>query len=596
MTIACRLAVIASMCPALAAAQTPAAAPPALTMSEVVLVTGSLEPTGFDALSRAVHVIARRELERLGVESVVEGLRLVPGVDARARGPRDVQTDFAIRGATFGQSLVLVDGLRLNDSQSAHHNGDIPVPVAAVERIEVLMGAGSAVHGADALGGAINIISRRGPHSALGATAGQFGYGAAQASAAGLLLPDAWTIAAWGSRSSGFAFDRGHAVGGASLRGQFRPGWTADVRHQRKAFGAAGFYGNSPSKEWTDQTIGAVTGVFDAGPWTLTARALFRNHGDHFRWDINRPGFAENRHRTNAGEGTFTAARQVGDGRRLTFGGSGGADAVSSSNLGDHAYGRAAGFVEYLWEVSSRATLQAGLRADRYSSFGSAWSPTLSTGVWLSREVRLRASAARAFRIPTYTERYYRDPAHLASDGLRPERGWSADAGIDWLHGGWLVAASAFSRWDEDVIDWVKAEPPDVWRTTNVRDVTTRGLEAGVTRSWASGGLVKVGATLLDVDAPSLSLLSKYVLEYATRSIAAAVAVPLGGGFRAAVNLDYRRRYAGPRYTLLGARLARRFGRGEVFVAGTNLLNQDYYEIAGVEMPGRWVTAGFAIR
>ena len=79
----------------------------------------------------------------------------MPGLDPRARGPRDVQTDFSVRGATFGQSLVLVDGFRLNNSQSGHHNGEIPVPLGAVDRIEVVYGAASAVHGADALGGTI---------------------------------------------------------------------------------------------------------------------------------------------------------------------------------------------------------------------------------------------------------------------------------------------------------------------------------------------------------------------------------------------------------------------------------------------------------
>ena len=78
--------------------------------------------------------------------------------------PFDVQTDFSIRGATFGQSLVLIDGLRLNDSQSGHHNGDIPAMLAGIDRIEIATGPGSAAHGADALGGTINVITRRDAH------------------------------------------------------------------------------------------------------------------------------------------------------------------------------------------------------------------------------------------------------------------------------------------------------------------------------------------------------------------------------------------------------------------------------------------------
>ena len=68
---------------------------------------------------------------------------------------------------------------------------------------------------------------------------------------------------------------------------------TIAARHQRRTFGANGFYGNSPSKEWTDQTLASLKWTRPGERWTSTARLAGRNHGDHFRWDINRPGFAE---------------------------------------------------------------------------------------------------------------------------------------------------------------------------------------------------------------------------------------------------------------------------------------------------------------
>jgi len=566
-----------------------------ITVTEDVVVTATVEPLGFDELARAVHVVLRTELERLGLPSVAEALRVVAGVDVRARGPRDVQSDFAVRGATFGQSLVLVDGVRLNDSQSGHHNGDIPIPVAGIDRIEVLTGSASAVHGADALGGAINVISRRDGHATVSAAAGQHGYAAAQGSVSGRFLPERWTLTGWGSRSSGFAFDRDFAIGGAAVRGAPIAGVRVDARHLRKAFGANGFYGNSPSKEWTDLTMAATSWQRTAGAWTTTARGAYRTHGDHFRWDIARPGVAENRHRTHAVAGTVLAARAVGDGRRLTVGGSGGSDAVASSNLGDHRYGHGAAFAELQARVAPRATVQAGLRLDGYSTFGSSWSPSVSAGVWVSPGLRLRASAARAFRIPTYTERYYRDPAHAATADLRPERGWSLDGGADWTRAGWLVSLSGFRRWDEDVIDWVKREPADLWNTTNVRDVTTTGVEASVARSWHDA-LVRVSVASLDVSAPSLDLLSKYVLEYARHSLVLAAAAPVGGGLHVAGTVEYRARFRGDAYALVGLRGSRTVGRATVFLQASNLFDETYVEIPGVEMPGRWVTVGISVR
>ena len=87
--------------------------------------------------------------------------------------------------------LVLVDGLRLNDSQSGHHNGDMPVPTAAIDRIEVVAGAGSSVHGADALGGTINSSPDAIAHACRVVERGQHGFVAIQASTSGTCCPPA---------------------------------------------------------------------------------------------------------------------------------------------------------------------------------------------------------------------------------------------------------------------------------------------------------------------------------------------------------------------------------------------------------------------
>src|SRR5262245_13965494 len=297
--------------------QQPAPSTSAPKVVERVVVTASVAPTPADGVSRTVTVVTRADLERLGLSSLIDGLRLVPGLDPRARGPQDAQTDFSVRGATFGQTLMLVDGMRVNDSQSGHHNGELPIALAALDRIEIVTGGSSAVHGADALGGVVNLISRRDTHALATVSAGQHGTVAGQASVSGFKVPKDWTVTGWAARSGGFMFDRDYKQGGAAVRGPLASNLLLDVRHQRKAFGANGFYGNSPSFEWTDQTIVALTSRRVTGPWVTEVRGSGRNHGDHFRWDIFRPGFAENTHRTYAGEAAVTAVRDFSAGRRL---------------------------------------------------------------------------------------------------------------------------------------------------------------------------------------------------------------------------------------------------------------------------------------
>ena len=210
--------------------------------------------------------------------------------------------------------------------------------------------------------------------------------------------------------------------------------------------------------------------------------------------------------------------------------------------------------------------------------------------------LRLRASLARAFRIPTFTELYYHDPANLGSPDVRAEHGWSFDAGADLSHRGWTLSVTPFRRWDTDVIDWVKVDAFDLWRTTNVRDVTSTGIEGRLTRRWQSV-FFQMAFTGLKVDAPVLSnLFSKYVNEYARHSTSGSLGLPLGGRFRFVLNVDHRHRLDGQDYSLASARVSRQIQHLDVFVSGTNLFNENYHEIVGVAMPGRWVMAGVTVR
>jgi vitamin B12 transporter len=567
---------------------------PPLRRSQEVIVTASAAPVSPEWTGRTVVIITGDELARLGIQVLADALRLLPGLDVRARGPWDVQTDFSIRGATFGQQLVLIDGVRLNDSQSGHHNGDIPAAAAGIERIEVVTGPGSALHGADALGGVINIVTRRTAHTSGSFTAGQHGLVAGALSAQGPRIPLGMTVALWGGRSAGFEAGREFVQGGASLRTPAWRGWQFDARHVRKAFGALNFYGPSPSKEWTDQSLVSTEWRQVAGSWAPSIHVAYRNHGDHFRWDRHRPGFAENRHRTNAVSADLRVQHESPSGRRVSAGAGAGGDRVDSTNLGDHKYTRGHAVVELQQPLSSRALVTAGLRADRYSRFGSSINPSLAGVVQLTPHIRLRSSVARAFRVPTFTELYYTDPSNLGSPDLVAEHGWSLDGGLQVDRGRWSATAAPFVRWDTNVIDWVRASSADRWRSTNVRDVTARGIDLSVSHRHGAG-FARMYYSGLHVDAPALTTLSKYVLEYPRYSAGGAAAISLPARVSVGATVDYRNRLDGQRYTLIGLRVARTIRSGEVFVSGSNLLNERYREIAGVNMPGRWMAVGFQL-
>jgi iron complex outermembrane receptor protein len=578
----------------LAAAQTAASGPQ--DVRETVVVTGSVSPDALGSLGRTLVILTREDLARLPLSNPIDALRLVPSVEVRERGARGVQADFAIRGAAFGQALLLVNGARLNDAQSGHHNGDVPVSLFDIERVEVLLGGGASVHGADAVGGAINFITRRaGPRFGADLAIGQHELVEGSATVSLAARPVEHVFSGEFNHSTGFMPDRDHDVTLARYQGTVKDNTTLSAAYLDKEFGAAGFYGPSPSREWTDQAL--VTGehrmTFRNGS-LASIDGAYRSHGDRFVYDWTRPEISDNRHRTHAVSANGRWRTALAPSSQLSVGVSAGRDAIDSTALGERTFTRAGGVVELRQALGSRVVVQPGIRVDHYNRFGTAWSPAVAASGWIVPNLRWRSSTGKTFRIPTYTELYYRDPNHLASDDLVPERAWSADGGLDAFAHGWTASVTAYGRWDEDVIDWVRAVPTERWHTTNIRDVTTRGIELGLSRR-AGPTLWSVRYTGQHAEAPSLALLSKYVLDYAPTAVSLAGAttwrrVDLGS------HVTYTSRADGRDYWVADFRVGRAFGRAEIYGDVANAFDQSYQEVKGVVMPGRWVKVGLRLR
>jgi iron complex outermembrane receptor protein len=568
------------------------AAPPRISQS--VVVTAAAAPVPLDSLARAVTVITRDQIARLPAWSVTDVLRVAGSVQVRSRGSFGTQTDLSVRGGGFGQVVVLVDGVRLNDTQSGHHNADIPVAIERIERIEILRGTGSSLYGSDAVTGTVNVITRREAGAPTAALAGgEHGLVRGSAAAGWSSGQIQTAVSGWATRTSGFMFDREVATGGASVTTVISNRRRLTLSHLRNAFGANGFYGPSPSKEWTDQTLASFTDTGGAGARRVSTRLAYRTHGDHFRWDVNRPGFAENRHRSHAA--TAGAELRAGSGRtRASIGAEAGVDWLRSNNLGNRDVARAGAFVEVQHGAGGRTTIYPALRYDRYSSFGGSWSPSLAAVIAWRPGLRARASAGRAFRVPTFTERYYRDPAHAARAELDPERGWGVDAGVDWTTGAWTAGVTPFLRHEHDVIDWVRSTPDEPWQTANIRDLRTHGLETTVAFA-DDRGFLRAEYTWTRSHAPSLTLLSKYVADYAPHSLAVSAARRLPGLVWIGVRADCKRKNDHRSYCGVDARASRGFSGFELFVEVGNLFDVSYQEIPGVEMPPRWLTAGLRV-
>jgi outer membrane cobalamin receptor len=565
-------------------------------VQETVVVSATVSPESLASLGRAVALLTREDIARLPVASVADMLRLLSSVEVRSRGERGVQSDFSIRGASFGQALVLVDGVRLNDAQSGHHNGDIPVSVADVERVEVLLGGGSSLHGADAFGGTINVITRAAaPRFFADVSAGQHDLVEAAGSAGFAQGSATHRVTGEFDHTSGFMPARDHDVRLARYQGQFGAETRASIAYLDKEFGANGFYGPAPSREWTDQTL--VTGErrFEAAGAQATLDASYRTHGDRFIYDVRNPSLSQNTHRTHAIAVRGRWHKTLSTASGLSLGAEAGRDTIDSTSLGDRTFSRASVLGELRQQVGRRVVVHPGLRIDTYSRFGTAVSPSVSVSGWMTPHVKWRGSVGRAFRVPTFTELYYRDPNHEALGDLDPEHAWTGDAGVDAFAGQWSASATVFGRRESNVIDWVRQSPAERWHTTNIRDVRTSGVELSVRRSLGRTGAASLQYTGLSSKASALDLLSKYVLDYAPHSLSASASAgwrALSAGSR----VELRQRADGRRYCVVDLRVARPLGRVEVYADLANAFDASYQEIRGVDMPGRWLKVGLRVR
>lgn len=588
---------LASAAGAQNAVQDPIPGPVPDPVHEQVIVTAHAGEVPYRTAARRVVVLGRDEIRRLPAHSIAELLAYVSSVDVRSRGPFGTQADFSIRGATFGQALVLVDGFRMNDAQSGHHNADIPVPIAEIDRIEILLGPGSSLYGADAFGGIVNVITvRGGERRQLSVTGGQFGLAEGTAEIAGGRggIDESASVAA--SRSGGFEVDRDFRTLSLSSRTTFHGATRLWASHLAKDFGANGFYGPALSKETTSQTLLVLDGrVPVRGGWQGEWQGGYRTHGDRFLYDSTRAG-TPSRHRTHAVQGSVRLERLLGPGTHVTVGGEAGGELIRSTSLGDHDLNRVSAFAEVQQRMGSRVLLYPGIRADRYSTFGSAVSPALAATAWLPGQVKLTGSVGRAFRVPTFTERFYSDPNNRGTPSLRPERAWAGEGGAEWLGAGsWSAGLTVFQRRDRETIDFVRGSIRDRWQAANVGRVETTGVETNVRRRFAGSGVVSARYTWLEAAAARPPVLSKYVLEYARHSLGLSASAALPGGFELGQRIDYRRRRSGVSYWAVDTRLARRIGPASVFVEGSNLLDSRYQEIPGVNMPGRWLRAGIVL-
>ncbi len=564
-------------------------------------------------------------------QTLESALRTAPSVDIRERGGKGTQADISVRGGSFDQTMVLLNGIDFTDARTGHQSHSLPVDLDIVSGVELLEG----IPGVGAYAGAVNI--RTAPlmpeYLRFEGSGGQYGYGYANLSGAA----SSGGLTAQGTvsyrRSDGYRhntdFETLNAFARATCETSRAGFFDFQAGYQIRAFGSNGFYAAYNPEQWerTSTALASLRWLRSAGRFSFGASVSYRKNFDRYDWTR---GTAMNRHNTdNVGAKAWADCDWAGG--TTTLGGDYAYNHIYSTNLGE-ALATPRG--DYL-RGKSRHTGNVYLRHakqwrrfDAAASVGASITPYGEAALWSvaggyapAEGLHLSVGASQSMRLPTFTDLYYSSPAQVNNLDLVPEKAVTVRAGAEYARGHWTASAMGYYRAGRDIIDWVwhpdddpVAEWRGKWHSEQTSALDTYGVELSGGYVSSEGFLRR--ATLsygwITTDRSS-DLIAKSAMDFLRHKAALSVEVrflrrmslaltasvadrngsythyPVLGDASVTETRDFKP------YFLLDARLAWEKGICQLYVDAMNVTDTRYCDMGGIPLPGAWVTGGVVL-
>ncbi len=459
---------------------------------ENVVVTASRTPQILEDVVGDITVVGRDELQQAVGDSVADILARQPGVQITDTGGRQTPTGVMLRGANTNQTLVLIDGMRINGSIQGGANWGALDP-AAIERIEILRGASSSLYGSDAIGGVINIITRKGETDRPLSAWADLGFGTHQTfkSATGFSGSSAgWTY----SLSASMADSEGHGTTTtAAAFGNHHP--DSDGYSQHTLAGSLGYLWAPGHHLGVNFYNSYIDGDYDSGEWTHPAHALTRQQAYSLtstnditaNWQsVLRFGLSKESYDDRVWDTVFSSLQ-----RSYSW----------QNNLKLSEQQKVSLYVERLeerpqhnagMEVDRRDTnsvgavyngrfgrhsVQASLRNDNISSYGNEVTGGLGYDLALTDAWTVGVAGNTGFHAPTFSDLYY--PGSENPD-LSPEKSRNIEAHMRYEEGGLRLGATLYQNKIRDLLAWDNA----TFRMENVNRATIRGATLTAEYAW----------------------------------------------------------------------------------------------------------------
>jgi len=564
---------------------------------DTVVITSSRIDLPFKENSRTILVITSKQIKQSAVTNLTDLLQQVAGIDMRRRGVNGMQADLYIRGGSFDQTLLLIDGIKVEDPQTGHHTMNMALPIDVIERVEIIKGAAARIFGQNAFTGAINIVTKKNANNvnSAGIQGGSFGQKNG-AITVGKNLKNSSIIAHASLNSSdGYRHNTDFKNQNYFIKNTFNKNNTPiDFigYFTERNFGANGFYA-SPSAinqyEETQSSLVGLTSSFKNGKLLLKPRIYWKRNQDMYVYIRNNPSVYRNLHISNKVGAEVNASYNSSVG--ITgFGIDIAKVFLSSNNLGSRNRFMANMFLEHRFKLfNDKMDITPGIAINYFSDFKFHAFPGVDVGYTVSDNFKVYANAGYTYRIPTYTDLFYSDPTTLGNENLNPEEAISEELGLKYISSKIDFSAAVFNRNSNNLIDYVKANTTDKWQATNIQDLNSFGFEFNGSFRYKVKDFIQnlsFGYTFLDENLESVKdNFSRYSINSLKHHFTSTYRSQFFKNISQSVIYKFSERSTGESYGIVDVMLTLNLKPFDVSLIGNNIFNKEYTETNLVPMP-----------
>ncbi|WP_131536758.1 TonB-dependent receptor plug domain-containing protein [Pedobacter nototheniae] len=590
-----------------------------ITIKDVVINENGFS-TPISKQNRNVYIIDKTTIAKLPGRTIQELLQYANGVDLRQRGPFGGQADISIDGGSFEQTVVLLNGTKIIDSQTAHNMLNLPIPVEAIERIEIIRGPAARIYGINSLTGAINIITKKPVKSGvlvdthagsnfekdIEGTGKTFYSAGVQLGA--VLSKKNHQHSLFGSRdkSNGYRYNTKFDNTKVFYQGNFQfddaNELAASFGYTENEFGANGFYAapsDKNSMETVQTTLAALQSTHKlSDKWILMPRLSYRYSFDNYRYYGNvNPNAGISKHSTNsvAAEVTSTYKNNTGE---LGLGAEVRSEDINSSNIGKHQRENLGIYAQYRTNLLPKLNVNAGTYINYNSSYKWQIYPGLDASYAVTDAFKIVGNVGTSQRIPSFTDLYLSQrPGNIGNPDVAPENAFQSELGLKALKRNFTFNASAFYRQIDKFIDWTRVVATDPWQANNVGSMITKGINLRTNYNFELNDNAKLNINLaysyLNSKFKNMneSIASKYQLSSLKHQVTNTVDFKYSN-FSVLFATRFNQRMSGPSYWINDFRISQSINRFTIYLDAQNIFNTQYFEIGTIPLPSRWYSLG----